>query len=96
MPNRAERTLKNFTVMGTRRVEIKVDIADRPLKPTIQALLQIVERHPKVLTTPKPTSQLMSLTQGARTILALRPWCQGEDYDGVKSDLLMSIKEYLT
>ncbi len=88
-------TLKNFTVMGTRRVELKVDIADRSLKPTLQALLQIVERHPKVLTTPKPTSQLMSLTQGEKTIVALRPWCQAEDYDGVKGDLLMSIKEYL-
>jgi small conductance mechanosensitive channel len=89
-------TLKNFTVMGTRRVEIKVDIADRPLKPALQALLQIVEHHPQVLTTPKPTTQLMSLTQGEKTIVALRPWCQAEDYDGVKGDLMMSIKEYLS
>ncbi len=88
-------TLKNFTVMGTRRVELKVDIADRPLKPTIQSLLQIVEHHPKVLTTPKPTSQLLSLTQGERTIVALRPWCQAEDYDAVKTDLFINIKEYL-
>lgn len=89
-------TLKNFTVMGTRRVELKVDIADRPLKPTIQSLLQLVERHPKVLTTPKPTSQLLSLTQGEKTIVALRPWCQAEDYDEVKGDLFISIKEYLS
>jgi small conductance mechanosensitive channel len=88
-------TLKNFTVMGTRRLEIKVDIGDRPLRSTVQAFMQIVERHPKVLTTPKPTSQLMSLSQGEKTVVALRPWCQAEDYDGVKSELMVMIKEYL-
>lgn len=88
-------TLKNFTTLGTRRVEIKVDIGDRPLKPTLQTLLQLIERHPKVLTTPKPIAQLVSLTQQDRTIVALRPWCQAEDYDGVKHDLLMMIKEHL-
>lgn len=89
-------TLKNFTVMGTRRVEVKVDIQDRPLKPTVQALMTIVEHHPNVLTTPKPTHQLLSLTQGERMIIVLRPWCQAEDYDRVKGDLMVSLKEYLS
>ncbi len=89
-------TLKNFTVMGTRRVEVKIDIGDRPFKPTIQALMTLVEHHPNVLTTPKATHQLLSLTQGERTIVALRPWCQAEDYDRVKGDLMVSLKEYLS
>jgi small conductance mechanosensitive channel len=89
-------TLKNFTVMGTRRVEVKVDIGDRPFKPTIQALMTLVEHHPNVLTTPKPTYQLLSLTEREKTIVALRHWCQAEDYDRVKGELMVSLKEYLS
>ena len=89
-------TLKNFTAMGTRRVEVKVNIGDRPLKLTLQALMTIVEHHPNVLTAPKATYRLLSLTQGEKTIVALRPWCQAEDYDRVQGELMVSLKEYLS
>lgn len=88
-------TLKNFTVMGTRRVDLKMDLGDRSLRPAMAELLTLVGRHPKVLTTPKPTAQLLGLAMRDRTMVSVRAWCQTGDYDAVKSDLLLMVKEYL-
>ena len=88
-------TLKNFTVMGTRRVDLKMDLGDRSLRPVMAELLTLVGRHPKVLTTPKPTVQLLGLAMRDRTMVSVRAWCQTGDYDAVKGDLLLMVKEYL-
>jgi small conductance mechanosensitive channel len=88
-------TLKNFTVMGTRRVDLKMDLGDRSLRPMMAELLTLVGRHPKVLTTPKPTVQLLGLAMRDRTMVSVRAWCQTGDYDAVKGDLLLMVKEYL-
>ena len=88
-------TLKNFTVMGTRRVDLKMDLGDRSLRSVMAELLTLVGRHPKVLTTPKPTVQLLGLAMRDRTMVSVRAWCQTGDYDAVKGDLLLMVKEYL-
>ena len=88
-------TLKNFTVMGTRRVDLKIDLGDRSLRTVMAELLKLVGRHPKVLTTPKPTVQLLGLTMRDRTMVSVRAWCQTGEYDAVKGDLLLMVKEYL-
>ena len=88
-------TLKNFTVMGTRRVDLKVDLGDRSLRTVMAELLTLVGRHPKVLTTPKPTVQLLGLAMRDRTMVSVRAWCQTGEYDAVKGDLLLMVKEYL-
>lgn len=88
-------TLKNFTVMGTRRVDLKMDLGDRSLRPVMAELLTLVGRHPKVLTTPKPTVQLLGLAMRDRTMVSVRAWCQTKEYDAVKGDLLLMVKEYL-
>ena len=88
-------TLKNFTVMGTRRVDLKIDLGDRSLRPMMAELLTLVGRHPKVLTTPKPTVQLLGLAMRDRTMVSVRAWCQTGDYEAVKGDLLLMVKEYL-
>ncbi|OUC12823.1 MAG: mechanosensitive ion channel protein MscS [Alkalinema sp. CACIAM 70d] len=87
-------TLKNQTVLGIRRVDIRIHIGDRALQPTFQDLLAIAERHPKVLTHPKAVGQVVSI--GAHsTVLSLKPWCQSSDYDQVRSEILYNVKAYL-
>lgn len=86
--------LKNHTVLGTRRLDIRVNIGPRKLHPIMEDLLTLAEPHPKVLTHPKVTCQVVGL-ETQETILSLRPWCQSGDYDQVRSDLLRQIKEYL-
>ncbi len=88
-------TVKNFTAMKTRRVDFKVDVGDRPIRSVSGEILNLVGRHPKVLTTPKPILQIVGLGQGDRTIVWVRAWCPTEEYDLVKSDLLLLVKEYL-
>ncbi|MBD2328947.1 mechanosensitive ion channel family protein [Alkalinema sp. FACHB-956] len=87
-------TLKNQTVLGTRRVDIRIPIGDRPLQPTLQDLLAIAEHHPKVLTHPKPIAQVTVIGTHSTTI-SLKPWCQSSDYDQVRADILYSVKRHL-
>jgi Small-conductance mechanosensitive channel len=86
--------LKNTTAMGTRRVDLKVDIQDRPIEPTIILLLSLVQPHPLVLDRPKTTCHVFSITPRS-TILYLRPWCTAEAYEQVHSEVQQLVKEAL-
>lgn len=88
-------TLKNFSVMGTRRIELKVDLGDRPLRSTMADILTQIRRHPKVLTAPKPTFQLLGLAMRDRTMVSIRAWCHSEDHDAVKGELFLVVKDVL-
>jgi small conductance mechanosensitive channel len=87
-------TLKNTTALGTRRVDLKIDIGDRPIEPTIAHLLAQVQLHPLVLDQPPPTCHVLSMT-ARRTLLYLRPWCTAKVYDQVRSEILQIVKEAL-
>ena len=87
-------TLKNQTIMGTRRLDLEVDIGDRAIEPTITHLLSLVQPHPLVLTNPKVTCHVASITPTS-TILYLRPWCLAQGYEQVKSEILQLVKEAL-
>jgi small conductance mechanosensitive channel len=91
-------SLKNFTVLKTRRIELKINIHDRPIQPTLTQLLSITQTHPKVLIDPAPSLLVLHLRQTpngtTETIVGVRPWCQAADYDRVKSDLLQQIQEH--
>ncbi|NJK69163.1 MAG: mechanosensitive ion channel family protein [Microcoleus sp. CSU_2_2] len=84
--------LKNNTAMGTRRVDLKIDIGDRPIRPTMAELLQIVESHPLVLDNPAPTCLVAEITPDS-TILSLRPWCASLAYEQVRSQIQQLVKE---
>src|SRR4028119_1942766 len=86
--------LKNTTALGTRRVDLKVDIGDRPIEPTIILLLSLVQPHPLVLDRPKTTCHVISITPRS-TILYLRPWCTAEAYEQVHSEVQQLVKEAL-
>ncbi len=86
--------LKNTTALGTRRVDLKIDIGDRPIEPTIILLLSLVQPHPLVLDRPKTTCHVISITPRS-TILYLRPWCTAEAYEQVHSEVQQLVKEAL-
>lgn len=88
-------TLKNTTALGTRRVDLEVNIGDRPIEPTITHLLSLVLPHPLVLNDPKPTCNVASIgTNG--TVLYLRPWCAAECYEQVKAEIQHLVQESLS
>jgi len=87
-------TLKNKTVLGTRRVDLEIDIGDRAIEPTIIHLLSLVQPHPLVLNEPKITCHVASVSATA-TILYLRPWCSAEVYEQVQAEVQQIVKEAL-
>lgn len=87
-------TLKNLTSMGIRRVDLEVDISDRPIEPTITYLLSLVLPHPLVLNDPKPTCNVASVSP-EKTVLYLRPWCAAEAYEQARSEIQQIVREAL-
>lgn len=87
-------TLKNKTAMGTRRVDLEIEIGDRPIEPTIIHLLALVQPHPLVLNEPKITCHVASIS-ATGTVLYLRPWCAAEAYEQVRSEVQQLVKEAL-
>jgi small conductance mechanosensitive channel len=87
--------LKNTTALGTRRVDLKVDIENRPIEPTIILLLSLVQPHPLVLNHPTTTCQVASISSKS-TVLYLRPWCRAEAYEQVHSEIQQLVKEALS
>lgn len=86
--------LKNTTALGTRRVDLKIDIGDRPIEPTIILLLSLVQPHPLVLDHPSTTCHVASISSRSTT-LYLRPWCRAEAYEQVHSEVQQLVQEAL-
>ena len=86
-------TLKNTTAVGTRRVDIEVNIGERPIAPTMVQLISLAQTHPLVLKEPEPSCIVVSIAAG--TVLSLRPWCAAEAYEQVKSQVQQIVKETL-
>jgi small conductance mechanosensitive channel len=86
--------LKNTTAMRTRRVDLKIDIGDRPIEPTIILLLSLVQPHPLVLSHPKTTCHVIAISPKG-TVLYLRPWCRADVYEQVQSEVLQLVQEAL-
>jgi small conductance mechanosensitive channel len=86
--------LKNTTAMKTRRVDLRIDIGDRPIEPSIILLLSLVQPHPLVLDYPKTTCHVASISSKG-TVLYLRPWCRAQVYEQVQSEVLQLVQETL-
>ncbi|MBD2156583.1 mechanosensitive ion channel family protein [Leptolyngbya sp. FACHB-16] len=87
-------TVKNLTAMGTRRVDLEIDIGDRPINSTIIHLLSLIQPHPLVLNDPKPTCHVASVSP-EKTILYLRSWCAAEAYGQARSEIQQMVREAL-
>ncbi len=86
--------LKNTTALGMRRVDLKIDIGDRPIEPTMILLLSVVQPHPLVLDHPRTTCQVATISQKG-TVLHLRPWCKPQVYEQVHSEVQQIVHEAL-
>lgn len=86
--------LKNTTALGTRRVDLKIDIGNRPIEPTIILLLSLVQAHPLVLDHPSTTCHVADIS-AEKTTLYLRPWCRAQAYEQVRSEVQLLVKEAL-
>ncbi|MGL5064607.1 MAG: mechanosensitive ion channel family protein [Microcoleus sp.] len=85
-------TLKNTTAMGTRRVDLRIDIGNRAIAPTVAEFVEIAKSHPLVLDEPAPTCLVLEITPES-TILSLRPWCASVAYEQVRSQVQQHVKE---
>ena len=88
-------TLKNHTIMGTRRLDLEVDIGDRAIETHHHSF--IVSRAASSFGFDRAktdTVHVASITPTS-TVLYLRPWCMAQCYEQVKSEILQLVKEAL-
>lgn len=94
-------TLKNTTTLGIRRVDVTVELDDRfskdaanySLDPIIQELLELINSHPLILKEPATTCVVTAISPKS-TILSLRPWCNAQCYEEVRSDVQKVVQEW--
>jgi len=87
-------TIKNFTSMGLRRVDVDYGIHyDDDIDKAIKIINDVAGRHPNVLSEPHgPWAKVVTLNESSVDIQS-RVWCKPEDYWDVMFDLKKSIKE---
>lgn len=87
-------TIKNFTSMGVRRVDVDYGIHyDDDIDKAIGIIKEVAAQHPHVLTDPDaPWAKVVLLNESSVDIQS-RVWCKAEHYWDVMFDLNKSIKE---
>ncbi len=86
----------NYTTEGKIRVDLHFGIAyDADIKAARKALVEVMEKHPKVLQDPAPFVGLGELGDSAMK-LAVRPFAKPEDYWDVYFDIYEQGKAALT
>jgi len=87
-------TIKNFTSMGLRRVDVDYGIHyDDDIDKAIKIINDVAGKHPDVLSEPHgPWAKVVTLNESSVDIQS-RVWCKPEHYWDVMFDLKKSIKE---
>ncbi|WP_427454591.1 mechanosensitive ion channel family protein [Litorimonas sp. WD9-15] len=87
-------TIKNFTSMGVRRVDVDYGIHyDDDIDKAIAIIKDVAAAHPHVLSEPDaPWAKVVMLNESSVDIQS-RVWCKAEHYWDVMFDLNKSIKE---
>ena len=85
-------TITNFSAMETRRLDMVFGVGyDDDLKLTANVLTKICQDHPKVLD--EPATNIFITNLGDSSVdFAVRPWVRGEDYWGVRAEILETAK----
>jgi len=82
----------NYSREPIRRIDLVIGVGyDDDLKLVKQTLEEILNNHPKVLKDPAPAVALAELADSSVNF-NVRPWVKSEDYWGVRSELLETIK----
>ncbi|SRR6056297_1211364 len=87
--------ITNYSAFDTRRIDLMIGVAyDDDLKSAQAVMKKVIEDHEKVLEDPAPVVMMMELADSSVNF-AVRPWVKTEDYWGVRSELLESLKSEL-
>jgi len=87
-------TIKNYAANDTRRIDLVAGISyDDDIGLAIHTIEQILQ-DPRVLKEPPPTIAVSELGDSSVNIV-VRPWCNRDDYWGLRFDLTRRIKEDL-
>jgi small conductance mechanosensitive channel len=82
----------NYSKEPIRRIDLVIGVGyDDDLKLVKKTLEEILQNHPKVLKDPAPSVALAELADSSVNF-NVRPWVKTEDYWGVRSELLETIK----
>jgi small conductance mechanosensitive channel len=80
--------ITNFSVAGIRRVDLVFSLSyETDIKLAKEIVMEVMQSHSKILTTPEPLVTVKDLTDTA-IHLAIRPWTKNEDFGSVSSDIL--------
>jgi len=84
--------ITNYSKEPLRRIDLVIGVGyDDDLKLVKSTLEDILNNHPKILKDPAPAVALAELADSSVNF-NVRPWVKSEDYWGVRSELLETIK----
>lgn len=84
--------ITNFSAKETRRIDLVFGVGyDDDLKVVAGVLAKVCSEHPKVLDEPA-TGIFISNLGDSSVDFSVRPWVKGEDYWGVRAEILESAK----
>ncbi len=87
-------TIKNFTSMENRRVDIDFGIDyDDDMDKAIKIVKDVASKDARVLSEPDGPWAKVSYLNSSSVDVQLRVWCKAADYWDVKFDLLKAVKE---
>lgn len=85
----------NYSTEGTRRIDLVFGVGyDTDIKQAKVILNKVLTDHPKVLSNPAPTVNVLELADSSVNF-AVRPWCNTEDYWDIYFDVTEKTKEAL-
>jgi small conductance mechanosensitive channel len=91
--NLSNGTIINYSIAGMRRADLLFSVSyETNIKNAKEIVIQVMESHPKVLTSPKPTVSVKDLSDSA-IHLSIRPWSTNADFGDMCSDILENCKE---
>lgn len=91
--NLSNGTIINYSIAGMRRADLLFSVSyETNIKTAKEIVIQVMESHPKVLTSPKPSVSVKDLSDSA-IHLSIRPWSTNADFGDMCSDILENCKE---
>jgi small conductance mechanosensitive channel len=89
------RTIKNFAANETRRNDLVMGISyNDDIGKAIATIKRVLDSDDRVLADPEPFIGVGELADSSVNLL-VRPWCKKEDFWGLKTELLRTLKEEL-
>jgi small conductance mechanosensitive channel len=83
----------NYSLSGYRRANLTLAISyETNIKTAKEIVQNVMNNHPDVLKTPKPSVSVQSLNDSS-VVLSIQPWSKNEHYGDMSSDILEQCKE---